>query len=107
MYKSPSGNESKPVVHAPLLIGSLTGVFGDKVIGDIPGLAAGGILEGTEDFDLNDIDYDKAPRNDGGDYKDVNVAPNLDKLDIYAIIFDASGTNYRFVNVSKAERVSL
>ena len=102
-----SGNESKPVVHAPLLIGSLNGTFGDKVVGDITGLAPGGILEGTHDFDLNDIDYDKAPRNDGGDYKDVNVAPNLDKLDIYAIIFDASGTNYRFVNVSKAERVSL
>ena len=40
-----------------------------------------------------------------GSYNDVNVEPNLDNLDVFAVIFDGNSSNYKFVNISKAERV--
>ena len=51
------------------------------------------------------MDYDKAPRM-GGNYNDVNVEPVLENLDVFAIIFDGNASNYKFVNISKAERVT-
>lgn len=93
--------ESLPVTHSPMLLGSLTGTFGED---DINGLSSGETLEGTLEYDLKYMDYDKAPRN-GGAYNDVNVEPNLDNLDVFAVIFDGNSSNYKFVNISKAERV--
>jgi hypothetical protein len=93
--------ESLPITHPSIIIGSLNGTFGED---DINSLASGETLEGTLDYDLKDMDYDKAPRN-GGAYNDVNVEPNLDNIDIFAVIFDGNSSNYKFVNISKAERV--
>jgi hypothetical protein len=93
---------SIPVIHSPLLIGSLTGTFGEE---DINGLSAGEAIEGTVEYDLKYMDYDKAPRM-GGNYNDVNVEPVLENLDVFAIIFDGNASNYKFVNISKAERVT-
>ena len=80
----------------------MTGTFGEEDIND---LSAGEALEGTVEYDLKYMDYDKAPRM-GGNYNDVNVEPVLENLDVFAIIFDGNASNYKFVNISKAERVT-